>query len=533
MRMIKRELQESSLKGDTMRIAGILSGLLFMTSSSLAQDLSPPSSLSRELLDYVDRYKKVAGGVDVLVQPGTEKEAKDYYQRIGSVLKFDFLDSTLDTLIAHFGYSEPKVVGGKIVFRGLTATDIEVLPSFTLMPRNVAELSVLADAVEDPGSFRALLSLSDFQQDAVLVSRFFAPKIATYYNPANSPDVGNPIDPDKIVPGWRKLVRIKPKKGSQADTDGIISHLYLLFNVKRANFDADPFANNESANNQVIIVPKDQAAGDRVYFGVYQGKSIGYPIGLFLNADFDLPGHVGKAVPNSVDSHYYVPRACAECHGHSANDLRGQPVDAVTGKPTEDFSTGIYRFAKPNYLDTDQWYDWRDFDYRGVSGSLNDVVFDGGRDTDSVDYSRAFDVIRKLNTTIAAESEAAESDPKTPTFQTLAARKWLQLHQNSDTRKPYSTRSIGNEAWNAASGDEMRLLRLLNNHCFRCHSSLRYNVFDRQAVRDKKDWIIAFLNLQIPDGKGGFLPGNFMPQGRVLSADEKNEIIRLLQTVFP
>lgn len=79
----------------------------------------------------------------------------------------------------------------------------------------------------------------------------------------------------------------------------------------------------------------------------------------------------------------------------------------------------------------------------------------------------------------------------------------------------------------------MRLLRLLNNHCFRCHSSLRYNVFDRQAVRDKKDWIIAFLNLQIPDGKGGFLPGNFMPQGRVLSADEKNEIIRLLQTVFP
>jgi hypothetical protein len=241
---------------------------------------------------------------------------------------------------------------------------------------------------------------------------------------------------------------------------------------------------------------------------------------------------VGISLPNAEDSKYFVPRACAECHGHSTNGLQGQPVDA-NNNPTDDFTTGIYRFAKPNYLDTDQWYDWRDFDYRGVSGSLNDVVFDGGRDTDSPDYSRAFDVIRKLNTTIALESLAAEGDPATPTFSTLATQKWLALHQNSDTRKPYSVRGIGKESWNAANVDEMKLLRLLDNHCFRCHSSLRYNVFDKEAVGQRKVVIEAFLNAKLPDGNGGSLPGNFMPQGRVLSADEKNEILRLLKIVFP
>lgn len=514
-----------------MRCALYVALFLAAVSSGYAEDWSAKDSLSDDLVKYIDRYREVSGGVSVLVQPGTNQEATDYYNRIGPLLKFDFLNSSLDTLIAHLGYSEPRVVGGKIVFEGLAAADIEKLPSFTLMPRNVAEFSALADAVENPAAFQALLSLSDFQQDALLASRFFAPKIATYYDPA---DAANPIDPDKIVPGWRKLIRLTPKRGSQADKDGIIRHLYLLFNVKQADANIDPFAGNESANNQIIVVPKDQTAGDRVYFGVYQGKSIGYPIGLFLKADFDLPGHVGISVPNAEDSKYFVPRACAECHGHSTDGLRGQPVDA-NNKPTEDFKTGIYRFAKPNYLDTDQWYDWRDFDYRGVSGSLNDVVFDGGRDTDSPDYSRAFDVIRKLNTTIALESLAAEADPTTPTFSTLAAQKWLALHQNSDTRKPYSVRSIGKESWNAANVDEMKLLRLLDNHCFRCHSSLRYNVFDKEAVgqRKREGAIAAFLNLKLQDGNGGFLPGNFMPQGRVLSADEKNEILRLLELVFP
>jgi hypothetical protein len=146
---------------------------------------------------------------------------------------------------------------------------------------------------------------------------------------------------------------------------------------------------------------------------------------------------------------------------------------------------------------------------------------------------RAFDVIRKLNTGIAAESLAAEADPDVPTFQTLAARKWLELHQASDTRKPYSVRSIGAQSWDAANPDEMKLLRLLNNHCFRCHSALRYNVFDKQAVAERRDLMILFINTPVKDAAGNPLPGNFMPQGRVLTASQKVEIERLLKVVFP
>jgi hypothetical protein len=401
------------------------------------------------------------------------------------------------------------------------------------MPRNIVEFSELSTLVSDPAAFNALLSLADFQNDKVLVSRFFAPKIATYYNdPNKSPS--DPIDPDNIVPGWRKLIRLVPRSGSQAAIDGKISHAYILFNFKREDPNVDPFARNESLNNQVIIVPKNPLEGDRIFFAVYEKKTAGYLIKLFLQADFDLPGHVGVG----KDSQYFVPRSCAECHGHSRVGqvtLIGQPVDPDTGDPTENFSTGIYKFAKPNYLDTDQWYDWKDFDYRGISGSLNDVVFDGGRDSSSSDYVRAFDVIRKLNTGIASESLAAELDSKVPTFSTLGAQKWLELHQTTDFRRPYSIRSIGNSAWDEKKPDEMQLLRLLNNHCFRCHSSLRYSVFDKDAVAERKVPIPDYLEAKIPDPNdpNESLPGNYMPQGRVLSQNDKDEIKRLLKLVFP
>jgi hypothetical protein len=507
-----------------------------VTIEASAESWDPKRTLSPSLLNYTTTNPFARLDVQILVQPGTEDEATKYYTRIATILQFDFLNSTLDTLVSHLGYSQPAVVGGKIVFKGLTARDLEQIPSFILMPRNVLEFTELSNVVSDPASFRALLDLSDFQNDAILVSRFFAPKIATYYNPVNGGREFDPIDPDNIVPGWRKLVKLVPRPGSQAQIDGKISHAYILFNFKRADPNVDPFLENESGNNQIILIPKDPLAGDRVFFAVYKSRSEGYPLGPFLQADFDLPGHVGVSIPGGKDSHYFVPRACAECHGHSNEvngaPLKGQPIDPNTGAPTNDFSVGIYRFAKPNYLDTDQWYDWKDFDYRGVSGSLNDVVFDGGRDPSAPDYVRAVDVVRKLNTGIAAESLAAESDPAAPTFQTLAVRKWLELHQASDVRKPYSGRSIGNLAWNATNPDEMKLLRLLNNHCFRCHSSLRYNVFDKEAVAARKQFIILFINTPVEDA-GKPLPGNFMPQGRVLTPGEKAEIERLLNSIFP
>ncbi|MGH6815883.1 MAG: hypothetical protein ACREC6_09270, partial [Hyphomicrobiaceae bacterium] len=231
------------------------------------------------------------------------------------------------------------------------------------------------------------------------------------------------------------------------------------------------------------------------------------------------------------DSRYYVPRACAECHGHSINGLKGDPVDA-SGQKTSDFKTGTFKFAKPNYLDTDQWYDWMDFDYRGVAGSLNDVIFDGGKDHDSPRYSRSFEVVRKLNKDILTETVAAEAVPGKESFSSLVARKWWDLHSTSNARKPYSLRAIGKEKWDESNIDEMRLLRALNNHCFRCHSSLRYNVFDKEAVRVRRKAIRTFLNLEVKDANGNRLLGYFMPQGRVLSDAERKEILDLTTKVL-
>jgi hypothetical protein len=203
------------------------------------------------------------------------------------------------------------------------------------------------------------------------------------------------------------------------------------------------------------------------------------------------------------------------------------------GKATNHFKTGVYTRAKPNYLDTDQWYDWMEFDYRGVTTSLNDVVFDGGKAHGSQQFARAMEVVRDLNRDIRDETFAAEPQPGVKSYSTLAAEKWLNLHANDIQRAPYSQRSIGTQQWDATSGDEMRLLRLLDNHCFRCHSSLLYNVFDRETVKSKRNDIKRVLRQKVRDPQGRELPGFRMPQGRVLKTEEIDEIRRLLDLVFP
>jgi len=513
-----------------MYLKHVQSGILLLATSlaipgnsSQVMGQQPVKNLGVEELDLTREQWAKDAELKFFVQPGNPTEALQYYTRIGVVLDFDFLSSNLDTFLEYLGFATTSGT----TRRGLQASDLEKIDSFNLMPKSVSEFQSLADEVADPVGFRATLQLSDFSDGKVLVSRFFAPKIATYFNPA--PNADAPIERDDIIPGWRKLVRLTSRKGSTADNAGV-RHVYLLFNVKNANPDVNPYAGNESKNNQVIIVPKEATTGDNCYFAVYKSETDGYKIGQFLAADFDLPGHTGLP-----DGKYYVPRSCAECHGHSGNlgsvDLKGEPVTA-SGQPTNDFSTGVYRYAKPNYLDTDQWYDWMEFDYRGVTTSFNDVIFDGGKDHGSQAYERALGVVRRLNSAIRDETFRAEKKTGVKSYQTQAVEKWIGLHASNVHRKPYSVRSFGTEDWDATSPDEMRLVRLLNNHCFRCHSSLRYNVFDKAAVRSRSELIKLFLTLPV-SSNGQRLPGFFMPQGRVLEAVERDEIRDLIDTVFP
>jgi len=508
--------------------------MLIFTHAVGAEEL--PANVSSSSRDLVESARQP---IKFRIRPGNEAETSAYYNRISRILKFDFKNSSLDSFLSHLGYSKHVFYSAADYFEGLLAEDLERIASFELMPRDNSEFDRLANKVLDQVAFRELFELNDFTSDQILASRFFAPKIATYFSPI---DPYLPIEKKDIIPGWRKLIRLTPQSGSTAESVGKIAHIYLLFNYKKADTTVDPFEGNISANNQVIIVPKDLTEGDRAFFLVYQGRNEGYEIGTFLAADFDLPGHASKNISIKVaggsDGRYFVPRSCAECHGHSirdaaGNQLAGEPVDASTGVMTTDFGKGVYKFAKPNYLDTDQWYDWLNYDYPTVAASNNDVIFDGGKDHNSAEYKRAFEVIRKLNNTILKETEAAELNPTAASFQTLAAEKWIEIHQSTDLPQDISRRSIGVEDWDTNNADERRLLNLLNNHCFRCHSSVRYNIFDKAAVKRRKFLMFGFLERPVKDDNGNILAGFFMPQGRVLTDTERSELKNLLLSVLP
>ena len=362
------------------------------------------------------------------------------------------------------------------------------------MPRSQADYLALSKKVAQPSTFLSNLTLDSFQSERVLVSRFFAPKIVDY---SGAPP---------YTPGWRKLVRLTALLGSRADVNGAAS-VYILFNYVKADVNADPFKENRSKNNQVIVIPKTFAAGkeDSAYFMVYlEGPA--YQLGLALEGvAFDLPVlKIGA---------YFVPSSCAQCHGHDAGagDRGPRPKD------------GIYRFARLNYLDTDQWTDAMRLDFSALLGTKNGVVFDGGTDHTAPAFAAAFAVVRSLNTGIQKQNASVDASD----FKTKAVEKWLELHAKSDAPIPQENRSFGNQLWNAAPGsDDQQLLTLLSRYCFRCHSSIRYNVFDKEGVADLSGGIPIRLRLD-PANK------RFMPNGRILPTVDRDRLIELVERLFP
>jgi len=65
------------------------------------------------------------------------------------------------------------------------------------------------------------------------------------------------------------------------------------------------------------------------------------------------------------------------------------------------------------------------------------------------------------------------------------AGSWLNstIHPNPDSSRhvpPYE-RGFGANPWNAASDQDRTLVYYLNRYCYRCHSSIKYSVFERDA----------------------------------------------------
>jgi hypothetical protein len=393
------------------------------------------------------------GSPAIRVEPGSESDAAAYYEGLSKIFGFDVSKSTLQTVLDGMGY------GGKLV-----AQRLETEPSEAIM--------------------------ADFPQDEVLVTRFFAPKITAVSTPAGSPQ------PPPAQFGWRKLVRIQARTDSWATRVGIDS-MWLLFNVFQSwdHVREDPFASSPSNTNQVILVRSGKDVDGRwAYWLVYRGAQTGYALTDHLCASFD--GDV--AVTNGdcpMNARYHVPRACAQCHG----GRRGPQL--------------------LNYLDSDHWNDriqaGDDFVWLRQQ-SRHGVLFDGGRDTTSSEFLRAFDIVRRLNKKIQRQN----CDLDDTSFQCRAVKTWVDGHEDSaEFRKPIQ-RPIrsGGVAWSGP--DDAALLTDLNRFCFRCHSSYGYHVFDKAAVVTKRDDMI--IKIERGRCRGG------MPQDRDLDDATKERLVNRL-----
>ncbi|MET4016616.1 hypothetical protein [Bradyrhizobium sp. S3.2.12] len=410
--------------------------------------------------------------IGILVATGSDQDAINYYKRIGPLLglknaKTDLPDLT--ALLRHFGFTT------------LTGEKLEASASTTLMKA--------------------------FPNDQVLSTKFFAPKIVDFNFPSTNPKY-------PYLAGWRKLVRLEALPSSKAAQAGL-GAAYVLFNYVQKDPAVDPFPDasfkTESFNTQVIIPRENFKKGseDAAFFLDFDTRSKGYAANDFLFAAFDTAPN-----PGNTHQNYYVPIACAQCHGH----------DQEAGAPES--KSGTYPFITINYLDTDQWYDMAGFgDFPSSPNAKFDVLYDGGSNHASSQYKAAFDVIRKLNKFIQQQNADSARADGSSLFRIKAVDKWLAIHQSNDNPVAPIDRALdlgnGSAVWKNTK-DDVHLLEVLDHYCFRCHSSVLYDVFDKQAVLDERAAII--VRVQRP-------PTNVqhMPQGRVLDSSTVADLVTYLK----
>jgi hypothetical protein len=152
------------------------------------------------------------------------------------------------------------------------------------------------------------------------------------------------------------------------------------------------------------------------------------------------------------------------------------------------------------------------------------VLIDGGQDTTTPAFKRVFDTLRLLNGEIRSQISTSGGDD----FQLRAADGWLSLHQTSVQFEPPIARGLppvnpGDRVWKN-NAEEAELLGLLDRYCYRCHSSVAFHVFDKEAVFTRRSRMASRIE------RGPQLSGG-MPQDRVLPAAVVADLARRLRAM--
>jgi hypothetical protein len=324
-------------------------------------------------------------------------------------------------------------------------TTLDDFLAFVGYPTSGAKLEALdSDVLMNPSQITSTDALNlpthglngaTLRDGDILASRFFAPKIV---------DISVAVP----VPGWRKLVRLRVRPDSRAARVGVES-VVILFNFF-APVGEQPFAGH-SKNTQVMLIAPSQP--DRLYWLDFAPNGT---LTLALNASFDAAGLPG----GSGTRDYFVPDGCNDCHG----------------------SPGNFRPPMMNYLDTDHWFDRLENDFASLKTTNTSLLFDARtNDPSQASFGPAFDAIRRFNEEALLQNSAVHSG----SFEAQAARTWLNLHTQSDEHFPPIRRSFPAGKGPAWQPDEADGLDRLNRYCFRCHGSVRFSIFDRQAVVER------------------------------------------------
>ena len=339
-----------------------------------------------------------------------------------------------------------------------------------------------ASKINDPATFAQVSPGHPIVKGQLTAVNFFAPKITDVSAAISTTNVDE--IPRKV--GFRKVIRVIPRRKSPTeDSDAQvkgISEIWILYNYFVSPKKLTPLTPlRDSGNIQVILKPETHAPDeDSAYFLVYGPTDGGPQLTDHLAATFDARHPFTDAnAPQNTDNplvrKYFVPTACAVCHG----------------EPSPGRDQIVFPHAKLNFLDTDHW---------NQRASAN--ATDPGTDFPDVQAKQvkplldsSFADFVDLNTDIHKQSLKADGipdpplpDSPKPTVATRAVDAWLKAHAAGNETATLFERSLpGAEnpavKWDPANDTDRQLLPLLDRYCYRCHSSIVFNVYDKEAVK--------------------------------------------------